>query len=66
MGKDMLRLAIYVVIGYLVLWYTGAMYNFFPFLGNDFAVRAIGFTGLLICMVIVACTCWMIHENKKK
>ena len=66
MGKDILRLVIFVVIGYIALWYAGAMCNFFPFLGDDFAVRAIGFTGLLICIVIVACVCWIIHENKKR
>ena len=63
---DMLRLAISIVIGYILLWYAGALYNFFPFLGDDFACRAIGFTGLLICVVIVACTYWIIHENKKR
>lgn len=66
MEKDMFRIVISIVIGYIVMWYAGAMLNFFPFLGDDFAVRAIGFTGLLICLVIVACTCWIIHENKNK
>ena len=66
MGKDIFRIAVSIVIGYIVLWYAGAMYGFFPFLGDDFAVRAIGFTGLLICFVIVACAYWIIHENKKK
>lgn len=66
MRKDMFRMAVSVVIGYIVLWYAGAMCNFFPFWGDDFAVRAIGFTGLLICCVIVACACWIVHEHKKK
>ena len=65
MEKDTLRIVASIVIGYVVLWYAGAMFNFFPFLGDD-AVSAIGFTGLLICLVIVACTCWIIDEIKKK
>lgn len=66
MEKDMLRIAVFILISYIVLWYAGAMFSFFPFLGVDDAVSAIGFTGLLICIVIVACACWIIHENKKK
>ena len=66
MKKDMLRIAVSFVICYVVLWYAGAMFNFFPFCGDDFAVRAIGFTGFLICLLIVACACWIIHEMKKK
>ena len=65
MEKDTLRILASIVIGYVVLWYAGAMFNFFPFLGDD-AVSAIGFTGLLICLVIVACACWIVHEIKKR
>lgn len=66
MEKDMIRIAASIVIGYVVLWYAGAMFNFFPFLGDSLAVSAIGFTGLLICLVIVACACWIVQEIKKK
>lgn len=65
MEKDRYRIAVSIVIGYIVLWYAGAMFSFFPFLGDD-AVSAIGFTGLLICLVIVACACRIIDEIKKK
>lgn len=65
MEKDRFRIAVSIVIGYIVLWYAGAMFSFFPFLGDD-AISAIGFTGLLICLVIVACACWIIDEIKKK
>lgn len=65
MEKDMFRIALSIIISYIALWYAGAMFGFFPFLGDD-AVSAIGFTGLLLCLVIVACTCWIIDENKKK
>ena len=66
MKNDMIRNAVSIILGFFILWYCGAMYNFLPFLGDDFAVRAIGFTGLLICAVIVVCTCWIISEIKKK
>ncbi|MPM96061.1 hypothetical protein SDC9_143217 [bioreactor metagenome] len=62
----MTRNAVSIIIVFFVLWYCGAILDFLPFLGDDFAVRAIGFTGLLICVVIVVCTCWIISEIKKK
>ncbi len=58
--------AIAIILGFIVLWYCGAMLNFFPFLADDFAVRAAGFTGTLLCIVIVGCTHWIISEIKKK
>ncbi|HBA50848.1 MAG TPA: hypothetical protein DCZ91_24240 [Lachnospiraceae bacterium] len=66
MEKDILRIAISIIIGYVVVWYIGAMFNFFPFYADDLSIRAIGFTGLIICLVIVGCACWIIHETKKK
>ena len=65
MEKDMLRIVISIVVNYIILWYVGAMFNFFPFRANDLVLSAIGFTGLMICLVIVGCTCWIIHEIKK-
>ena len=62
MKTDMLRNAISIIVGFIILWYCRAMFNFFPFSGNDFAVKAIGFTGLLICIVLVVCTYWIISE----
>ena len=44
--------AIAIVIGFIVLWYCGAMLDFFPFTADIFAVKAIGYTGLLLCIVI--------------
>lgn len=58
--------AIAIVIGFIVLWYCGAIFDFFPFLADLFVVKAIGYTGLLLCIVIVCCTCWIISEIKKK
>lgn len=65
MKEDLVRNAVSIIVGFVVLWYAGAMFDFLPFLGDDFAVRAIGFTGLLICAVIVVCTCWIINIIKK-
>ena len=58
--------AIAIVIGFIVLWYCGAMLDFFPFTADIFAVKAIGYTGLLLCIVIVYCTYRIISEIKKK
>lgn len=66
MEKDILRMAIFIVVHYFVLWYAGAMLNFFPFYAGDLAICAIGFTGLMLCVVIVGCTCWIIYEIRKK
>lgn len=66
MGNNIIRIVVSIIIGYIVLWYAGAMLNFLPFLADDFAVRAIGFTGLIICVVVVLCAYWIISEIKKK
>ncbi len=63
--KDTVRNALCIVIGFVVLWYAGAMFNFFPFMGDDLAIRAVGFTGLLIILVIIICTCWIIETIRK-
>ncbi len=47
-----LKNALALVVGYIVLWYAGAMFNFFPFLGDS-----AGYTGLLLCGVLAVCTC---------
>lgn len=59
--KDMERYALLIVIGYIVLWYVGV--SLFPLLGDSLNV---GFTGLLIVIVIVICTCWIIDTIQKK
>lgn len=66
MEKDMIRNAIAIIAGFFVLWYCGAMFNFFPFFGTDLVLKAIGFTGLLLCAAVVICTCWVICEIKKR
>ena len=61
--KDVERYAILIMIGYLVLWYAGAMFSFLPFLGDS---AVVGVTGRLIVIVIVICTCWIIDTIQKK
>ncbi len=63
--KEHYKTAIAISILFLVLWYAGAWFNFFPFVGES---AAIGFTGLLIVIAIAFCTCWIINtiqSNRK-
>ena len=46
-----LKNALALVVGYIVLWYAGAMFNFFPFLGDS-----AGYTGLLLCWALAVCS----------
>ncbi len=65
MKDNNLRQVIAIIVGFIVAWYAGAMLNFFPFMADDLSIRAIGFTGLLLCVVLVICTCWIIKEIRK-
>lgn len=62
--KDIKRTAIAMIILYVVLWYAGAMFNFLPFVGETAAV--VGFTGLLIVIVIAVCTLCIVEAIQKK
>ena len=53
-----------LLVGFVVFWYAGAMFDFFPFIGNDLTLRAVGFTGLLLCIVIIVCTQWIITAQR--
>lgn len=68
MKNNIVRNGICMIVVFIVLWYAGAMFNFFPFIGGDLVINAVGFTGLLIAIVIVMCTCWIIDtiQNKSK
>ena len=46
--KETERNAVCILVLYLVLWYVGSMFGFFPFIANDLAIAAVGFAGLLI------------------
>ncbi len=63
--KETERNAVCILVLYLVLWYVGAMFSFFPFIANDLAIAAVGFAGLLIVAAIVICTCWVIETIQK-
>ena len=66
MKRDGLRLAIFLLVAYIALWYAGAMLNFLPFLGDDVTLRAVGYTGLLLAGLIVACTAWILRAIRGK
>lgn len=51
MSKNV-RFVLSVMIGVIGAYYVGAMFDFFPFIADDFAVRAIGFCTLIICTVV--------------
>ena len=40
-----------VIVFVIVGWYIGAMFDFFPFYADDFAVRAVGFATLILSVV---------------
>lgn len=64
--KNDVRNAVCIIIGFIILWYVGAMFNFFPFIGGDLAINAVGFTGLLVVIAMVICTCWIIDTIQTK
>ncbi len=52
-----------VVVGFVILWYAGAMLDFFPFsIANDMSINAAAYTGLLVCVVMVLCAGWIVEE----
>lgn len=61
--SEMGRNAICIILGFIVLWYAGAMFNFIPFVGD---AAEVGYTGLLVVIAMVACTCWIIETISKK
>ena len=63
--KDYLKIILGTVLGTILAWYAGAMLGFFPFAGNDLAVREIGFCTLIICTVIAVCTCIILSAVRK-
>ena len=52
-----------VLFGVIFLFYTGAMFNFFPFMGNDLVSKEIGFCTLIVCLVIAVCTCIILEKK---
>ena len=64
--KNIIRNIACIVCGFIALWYAGLAADFFPFSGNDLALRAVGFTGLLVVLVVVISACWIVTEIRKK
>lgn len=52
-----------VGFGVVLLFYVGAMFDFFPFVADDLVIRAMGFCTLIICLVIAICT-YILLEKK--
>ena len=65
MKNKMTKILLSVIIGIIIAYYIGAMFNFFPFIADDLTIRAIGFCTLIISVVIAVCTC-IIISNKKE
>lgn len=56
-----------VIVGYVFLWYVGAMFDFFPFsLADDLSISASAYSGLLVCIVAVLCAGWIVQAMKSK
>lgn len=66
MEKKKISLLIGVVIGVVILFYIGAMFNFFPFIADDLVIRALGFCTLIICLMVAICTCFLLDFLNKK
>ena len=59
------KLILGVLFGVIFLFYTGAMFDFFPFIIiNDLVLRGVGFCTLIICLVIAVCTCIILEKSK--
>lgn len=54
-----------VIIGVILAFYIGSIIDFFPFIADNYTIRAIGFCTLIICVVTAVCTC-IIISNKKE
>lgn len=68
MEKRKISMIVGVVIGVVVLFYVGAMFDFFPFVADDLVIRALGFCTLIVCLVVTICSCMFldfIGKNKE-
>lgn len=67
--KKGFQFIVLTIVGVIVAWYAGAMFNFFPFMGDDLIMREIGFCTLIISAVVAACTVSIkntLNEKQKK
>ena len=61
-----MNLVLFVIMGVIIAFYAGAMLNFFPFIGDDLTIKAIGFCTLIICTVVAVCTHFIMEKMDKK
>lgn len=61
-----MKLVLFVIMGVIIAFYAGAMLNFFPFIGDDLTIKAIGFCTLIICTVVAVCTHFYHGKNGQK
>ena len=62
--KKLWKYVLSIGLGVTAAWYIGAMFNFFPFLGEELVYAEIGFCTLIICVVLAVCTCLIIDAVK--
>jgi hypothetical protein len=63
MKKNNVKMILGIGFAVIALFYAGAMFNFFPFIGDDLIVREIGFCTLIICLTIAVCTCIILDKK---
>lgn len=63
--KQPWRFLVSVIVFVIVGWYIGAMFDFFPFYADDFAVSAVGFATLILSVVMAACTILIVKKKDK-
>lgn len=66
MPKYCIRLILAIVVGVIIAYYAGAMFNFLPFVADDLAIRAVGFATLIISTVIAVCTCIVVMAIRNR
>lgn len=61
-----MKFVLLIILGAIIAFYAGAMVNFFPFIGDDLTINAIGFCTIIICAVVAVCTHCIIEKIEKK
>lgn len=63
--KQSWRYIICVIVCVVLSWYAGAMFNFFPFWGDNYLARELGFCTLILSVVIAISTCVIVNYSGK-
>ena len=65
--RQYVKFVLGTALGVFLLFYCGAMLNFFPFWGtSELVYSEIGFCTWIICIVIAICTCVICRKIDKK